>query len=334
MTRPADAVRAAVRRALAELAAAHGPGLALVACSGGPDSLALAAATAQAVRRSGWRAGAVVVDHGLQPGSADVAERTAQQCRGLGLDPVAVAAVTVGTGRGPEASARDARYVAFADTARSMGARGLLLGHTLDDQAETVLLGLARGSGARSLQGMPAVAPLPGAPATTLLRPLLGLRREQVEAACRTWELRPWNDPHNNDSRFARVRVRHEVLPALADALGPGVPQALARTAVLLRDDEAVLCTLAEESLARLPRPVECAALAGHPAALRRRMLRRLALDSGCPPADLTAGHLFALDEAVTSGRGGAEVALPGGVIAAVRCGRLNLAGEPTGGQE
>jgi tRNA(Ile)-lysidine synthase len=138
-------LRRAVRAAL------PAEGLVLVALSGGPDSLALAAATAF---EAAGRAGAVIVDHGLQAGSAAIAEAAAEQARSLQLDPVIVVAVTVGADGGPEAAARAARYRALSEAAASLGASAVLLGHTLDDQAETVLLGLARGSGATSLQGM------------------------------------------------------------------------------------------------------------------------------------------------------------------------------------
>jgi len=224
-------VRKAVRASLAGLA----PGeLVLAACSGGPDSLALAAALAFVAPRAGLRAGAVTVDHGLQEGSADRAAQVAAVLLGLGLDPVRAVAVTVDGVGGPEAAARTARYAALESAAADLGAAAVLLGHTLDDQAETVLLGLARGSGARSLSGM---APRRG----LFLRPLLGVRRQATTGACAALGLSPWADPHNADRRFARVRVRLDALPALEAALGPGVAEALARTADQLRDDAEVL---------------------------------------------------------------------------------------------
>src|SRR5262252_7260377 len=204
--------------------------LVLAACSGGPDSLALAAALAFEAPRLGLRAGGVTVDHGLQPGSADQAARVAAILRGLGLDPVACLRAEV-TGRGggagypgPEAAARQARYAVIEAAAVECGAAAVLLGHTMDDQAETVLLGLARGSGARSLAGMQADS-------GRYLRPLLGLRRAETRAACAALGLEPWHDPHNADPGYARVRVRTRLLPALEDELGPGVAEALARTA-------------------------------------------------------------------------------------------------------
>ena len=232
-------VRAAVRGCLADLAAGE---LVLVACSGGADSLALAAATAFAAPRLGLRAGAVTVDHGLQPRSAERAAKVAALLGELGLDPVRSAAVTVpqaGPGaKGPEAAARVARYGALDAAAAEYGAAAVLLGHTLDDQAETVLLGLARGSGGRSLAGMPARR-------GPYRRPLLAVRRAATAAACAELGLEPWQDPHNADFRFARARVRHQVMPALEAALGPGVAEALARTAGQLRADAECLDDLA-----------------------------------------------------------------------------------------
>ena len=262
----ADA-RRAVRTALADL----GPGdLVLVACSGGADSTALAAATAFVAPRLGLRAGAVVVDHGLQDGSAEVAATAAARCRDLGLAPVSVRRVVVVTdGGGPEAAARTARYAALAAAADEAGARAVLLGHTLDDQAETVLLGLARGAGARSLAGM---AGRRGA----LRRPFLGLRRADTEAVCRTLGLGWWDDPTNSVPVAApgtpdagpaaapepgagapplRSRVRGLVVPALVEVLGPGAVPGLARSADLLRDDADLLDELAARLLADALRP-------------------------------------------------------------------------------
>ncbi len=229
--------REAVRTMLAELP----PGTTvLVACSGGTDSLALAAATAFEAPKLKLRAGAVIVDHGLQADSTQTAEIAADQCRSLGLDPVQVWPVEVGSEGGPEAAARSARYDALRDAADEFGADVVLLAHTRDDQAETVLLGLARGSGARSLAGMAAVAGL-------LRRPFLELPRATTAAACVASGLRPWHDPHNDDPQYTRVRVRHEVLPVLEEALGPGVVEALARTAGLLRADADALDVLAAD---------------------------------------------------------------------------------------
>jgi len=223
---PAPAV-AAVRSAVRAVLSSHP--VVLVACSGGADSLALAAAVAFEAPRAGVRAGLVTVDHGLQAGSSVIAARVAALGYELGFDPVKIVPVTVGTSGGLEAAARAARYEALDAAAFALDA-AVLLGHTLDDQAETVLLGLGRGSGPRSVAGMRVVD-------GRYLRPLLGLRRSVTAAACAALGLEPWDDPHNTDPAFQRARIRGEVLPLLEDVLQGGVVEALARTATLLQDD-------------------------------------------------------------------------------------------------
>jgi tRNA(Ile)-lysidine synthase len=338
------AVRVAVRRALTEgplreLARPAEPGaslpvdapLLLVACSGGADSLALAAGTGFVASRMGWRAGAVVVDHGLQEASAQVAARAAQECSALGLEPVEVVRVSVETtGEGPEAGARRARYAAFAAVADRLGARAVLLGHTLEDQAEQVLLGLVRGSGARSLAGMRAHRVLGGVEGVAedvwLVRPLLGVSRRQTTEACEELGVEPWQDPHNTDDRFARVRTRR----ALADLerdLGPGIVAGLARTALLLDDDADALDEAARTAYLELgPSPWEAGRLRTLPRAVRTRLWRRLALEAGSPGTDLTSEHLLSVDTLVTAWRGQGPLHLPGGVRAARTGERVEVA--------
>jgi tRNA(Ile)-lysidine synthase len=268
--------------------------------------------------RAGLRAGGITVDHGLQEGSASRAAAVAAVLAGLGLEPARSVAVTVGNGGGPEAAARAARYDVLSVAAAESGAAAVLLGHTLDDQAETVLLGLARGSGARSLAGMP---PRRG----VFRRPLLGLRRTVTIAACAAAGLDPWDDPHNADRRFTRVRVRLDALPALEAALGPGVAEALARTADQLRADADVLENISSERT-RGDSPLSAAALAGMPGAVRSRVLRSAAVAAGCPAGALTAGHVARLEELVTSWHGQRWIDLPGGVRASRRNGQLCFA--------
>jgi tRNA(Ile)-lysidine synthase len=318
MTGPTPAVaqvRTAVRRALADLSP-HS--IVLVACSGGADSLALAAATGHVAPREGLRAGAVVVDHELQAGSRAVADAAARQAATLGLDPVDVVTATVGTGGGPEAAARDARYRELTAAAEAHGAAAVLLGHTMDDQAETVLLGLARGSGARSLAGMGAVNGL-------WRRPLLDVPRAVTRQACEDLGLAPWDDPHNDDQAYARVRVRQQALPALEAALGPGVAASLARTAKLLREDADALDSWSAAVTAALGAPDEEGLDISHlrdlPPAVRARVLKRAAESVGSLP--LTAVHVRALDALVSDWRGQGPVALPGGGLATRSCGRL-----------
>lgn len=324
MTGPHPAVaaaRAAVRDALAGLPAGA---LVLVACSGGADSLALAAAAAFVAPRAGLRAGAVVVDHGLRADSAAVAAAAADACRGLGLDPVVVERVAVAGPGGPEAAAREARYRALGAAADAHGAAAVLLGHTLDDQAETVLLALARGSGTRALSGMAPVR-------DRWRRPLLGLRRADTEDACAALGLTPDRDPTNapdgpwraaDGGPLRRAAVRHHALPALRDALGPGVDLALARTADLARADDELLSALADDLWDRVatdaPRGgvrLLIAPLRDAPAALRARVLHAAALRAGADPAALASAHVADLaDLLLRRGRGPAH--LPGGVRA------------------
>lgn len=348
------AVRLGVRRGLAGLPP---QALVLAACSGGADSLALAAALAFEAPRLGLRSGGVTVDHGLQSGSAAQAERVTTILARLGLDPVrdlkaSVAARDAVSGYpGPEAAARTARYAALDAVADESGAAAILLGHTMDDQAETVLLGLARGSGARSLAGM---APRAG----RYLRPLLGLRREQTRAACAALDLEPWDDPHNSDPAYTRVRVRERVLPLLECQLGPGVTEALARTADQLRADADALDDLVDPAAARLmrewppaadarapdaadspnltgadvrnldvadDRTLDVAELAALPAAIRTRLLRRAAVAAGSPAGALTARHAADLDALVIGWHGQRWTDLPGGLRCQRRYGRLHF---------
>ncbi|MET1075807.1 MAG: tRNA lysidine(34) synthetase TilS [Umezawaea sp.] len=300
-------VRTAVRRFLADASEHLACGEVAVAVSGGADSLALAAATAHVAGRLDLRVRGLVVDHGLQAGSAEVAARAAEQCRSLGLD-VAVLPVVVDGGGGPEAAARRARYAALRPD------KGLvLLGHTRDDQAETVLLGLGRGSGPRSIAGMRPLDPPWG-------RPLLGIPRATTTAACAALGLDPWHDPHNADPAFTRVRLRTEVLPLLEDVLQGGVAAALARTAAQLREDNDALDGIAD---AFGGDPADIAALEPLPAAVRRRVIRRWLLASGTP--ELSDSHVRAVDALVSGWKGQGGVWLSGGLVARRAHGRLRL---------
>jgi tRNA(Ile)-lysidine synthase len=383
--RPAVAqVRLAVRGCLVRARLEPGD-LVLVACSGGADSLALAAAVAFEAPRLGLSAGGVTVDHGLQAGSSEQAAKVVKALTALALDPVRSVDVTVmgrpgaasvaapadagdaisadgergpdgaggagpadregrlgGAGYpGPEAAARAARYRALDRAAAATGAAAILLGHTRDDQAETVLLGLARGSGARSLAGMPERN-------GRYLRPLLGISRAETRAACAAQNLEPWDDPQNADPGYARARVRHRLLPVLERELGPGVTEALARSADLLRADADFLDYLAQSASERIaggggdiaggggegsPRGSTASAgpglaieeLAALPAPIRSRVLRNAAIAAGCPPGALNAGHVAALDALVTGWHGQRGADLPGGIRGQRRYGKLTF---------
>jgi tRNA(Ile)-lysidine synthase len=292
----------------------------VTACSGGADSLALAFAARYVASRRDLKYAAVIIDHGLQQGSADIAARVRDQLDRLGYQDVIVTAVQVdqAAAAGPEAAAREARYRALDTEARARSAT-LMLGHTLDDQAETVLLGLARGSGSRSLAGM---APRAG----HFVRPFLGIRRATTEQVCAELGLNPWQDPHNADRRFTRVRVRETVLPTLEAELGPGVAEALARTAELVRDDNELLDRLASEA-SRIDGmggtdTLDCAALQAQPPALRRRIIRLWLLTHGL--GDLSLRHISAVESLVIDWHGQKAIQIPGARVTRT-AGRLRV---------
>ncbi|MBN9612709.1 MAG: tRNA lysidine(34) synthetase TilS [Actinobacteria bacterium] len=313
--------RVAVRRTLAECIRppaddeGWGGRLVLVALSGGADSLALAAAAAFEAPRVGLRAGAVVVDHGLQQGSAEVADRAAQQARGLGLEPVVVRRVSVPErdSTGPEGAARAARYAAIEMVRAECGAVAVLTGHTKDDQAEQVLLALARGSGTRAVAGIPPAR-------DAILRPLLGVSRTTTERACAAQGLEPWRDPHNADPVYTRVRVRERILPLLEHELGPGIAANLARSAELAREDADALDVLAREAYdaamseeSGAPPRLDIAALATLPLALRHRVIRhaaRIAFGTS-----LTREHALAVAALITDWHGQGPIHVPGGEV-------------------
>src|SRR5271163_2486247 len=235
-----------------------------VALSGGPDSLALTAVAA------GLRpTTALIVDHDLQSDSAAVAEAARTQAIALGCVDAHVLRVQMGnpsgSGGGPEAAARAARYAVLG--AHREGP--VLLAHTLDDQAETVLLGLGRGSGARSIAGMRPYDP-------PWCRPLLGVRRSVTHAACTELGLSAWQDPHNADRRFTRTRLRHEVLPLMEEVLGGGVAEALARTATALREDTELVDALIAQAMtsSATTEGLDTRALAALPDPVRRGVIR------------------------------------------------------------
>ena len=309
------AVRLAVRRRLHVVGDGQGghwvreTNAVVVACSGGADSLALLAATVFELRRAPVRVIGAIVDHGLQDDSAAHTARVVEQMGSLGVDETVSARVQVDVGgRGVEAAAREARYAVLGQVAERFGAERVLLGHTLDDQAETVLLGLSRGSGGRSIAGMrerfdDSVDAQPHDTWTTsFLRPLLDVRRAQTEAACRAEGIDFWVDPHNADPRFTRSRVRHTVLPLLERELGPGVTETLARTAEQLRPDMELLDEMAAAALVEhhdATAGFDVGAIETLPQPIRTRMLRLAALQAGAPASELFAVHVDALEEQV-----------------------------------
>jgi len=302
------ALRSAVRAALGKFS----PGdLILVAVSGGADSLALAEAAKLEADKLALKLIGININHQLQVGSEIQSKKVVEQLS----FPCEVRNVTVELVDGLEASARRARYQALEDFAKESGAVAILLGHTKDDQAETVLLGLARGSGARSLSGMAFENGI-------YLRPFLNITRAQTVAACRELNLIPWNDPHNDDLNFLRVRVRKKVLPNLEQELGPGISEALVRSAALLRDDADALDHLAQEFWQK-DRSLDVEPLAKLPKAIRTRVLRIALLESGV--TQLSSDQIGQVEALISNWKGQGEVSLPAGVKVSRISGRLTL---------
>jgi len=313
-------LRNAVRPFLENLTAGDS---AIVAVSGGADSLALAYALIKEAPELAITLIAVTVDHQLQTGSGDQAKQVQEQLKSMGYQEVIIEKVSVVEKSGVEADARTARYAALDAIAHAYGASQIFLGHTRDDQAETVLLGLARGSGTRSLSGM---ATINGKYA----RPFLQLTRVQTVAACDEAAITPWNDPHNANEKFSRVRVRNKVMPVMEEEIGPGIAAALARSAAILRDDADALDEMAQAVISRVDlSDLDCAALAELPRAIRSRILRAAIYAAGAPSGSVSADHLSGVEALVTSWRGQGEASLPGGVKVARISGRLSLLARP-----
>ena len=316
-TNPATvAIRSAVRECLSSCSAGD---TVLVAVSGGADSLALAAALIPETKNMLINLVGVTIDHQLQQNSGEQATKVLAQLSELGIAKVEIIKVDVELVDGLEASARRARYAALDSTAEKYNANLVFLGHTLNDQAESVLLGLARGSGARSLSGM---ARCTG----KYCRPLLEISRSETLTACAENNLTPWIDPHNSDSQFARVRVRTDALPKLEESIGPGITEALARSADLLRDDADALDGWAAQVAAELDlADLEVNHLADLPKAVRTRVLRMAIYAAGAPMGSITAEHVASVEAFVTSWHGQGACSLPGGVKVSRISGRLSL---------
>ena len=320
MTDSIVAIRNAVKPHLARLEAGD---TVLVAVSGGADSLALASAILTESKQYAITAIAVTIDHQLQSGSGVQAEKVEKQLKEMGYGKVIVKKVVVTTESGLEAGARDARYEALSACAAQEKATKVFLGHTRDDQAESVLLGLARGSGTRSLSGMSVKNGI-------YLRPLLQITREETVAACSELGIEPWNDPHNGNTDFSRVRVRNEVLPVMEEKLGPGISAALARSAGILRDDADALDEIAQSeiSVSDLAN-LDCEHLSTLSRAIRSRVLRAALYAAGAPSGSITADHLAGVEALVTSWHGQGALSLPGGVKVERISGRLSLLAQP-----
>ena len=320
MARAPAALRRVAARALLTLRSVGvpGPGTALaVAVSGGADSLALLHTLRTLAGRRDWKLVVLTVDHGLRPGSRADADFVVAHALALGLParllvapPGAVAARR--PGQGVEAAARAVRYELLERAADEEGCELIATGHTADDQAETVLLQLLRGSGPGGLAGM-------AVRSGRLLRPLLRVTRAEARACCEAVGVAWREDPTNADPRFLRNALRLRVLPLLEE-LRPGATRTLARHAELAADERAWLAELTARALERLAVApgaggpgvaLDAPRLAAQPVALARRVVRAAAAAAGQPPpgaADVE--EVLALARA---GREGGEHRWPGG---------------------
>ena len=289
----------------------------LFGCSGGADSMALALALFLEANQT--KVIPVVVDHGLQDGSAQITSQTISKLKEIGYAQVETAVAQVKITDGLEASARRARYQIFNQFIDTYRPKYFLLAHTLNDQAETVLLGLARGSGARSLSGM-------AVENNIYVRPLLKISRQTTVAACHEGGIEIWSDPHNDDLRFARVRTRKNVLPNLEENLGPGITEALVRSADLLRDDADALDSFALEYFAQTdPLNLSVNELERLPRAIRTRVLRLAIYQAGAPAGSLSAEHINGAEALISDWHGQKELSLPGDVKLLRNSGRITL---------
>lgn len=265
----------------------------------------------------------VVVDHGLQEGSDLTASHVVAELKRIGFFDIFSIRAQVEMRDGLEASARRARYRAFDQAIETYQPKFFLLGHTLNDQAESVLLGIARGSGTKSLSGMPSENGI-------YLRPMIAITRATTESACVEAGLKVWRDPHNSDQRFTRVRVRENILPIMERDLGPGIVQALGRSAKILREDSEALDQWANEIFDQIdPASIDIEHLAGVPAAIRARVIRLAIYAQGAPLGSISAEHLAPIEALVTGWKGQGPSSLPGGVKVARISGRLSLLAQP-----
>jgi len=292
----------------------------LFGCSGGADSMALALALF--IESENKNVIPIVVDHGLQSESAQVTLDTIEKLKKIGYKQIETAKAQVIITDGLEASARRARYQIFNQFIDAYDAKYFLLAHTLNDQAENVLLGLARGSGTKSLSGM-------AVENNKFIRPLLKISRAITQAACIEGGVEIWEDPHNNDQRFTRVRVRQNILPVIEENLGPKITEALARSSDLLRDDADALDSFANEFFNHVDKlNLEVVDLERLPKAIRTRVLRLAIYNAGSPIGSLTADHIGSVESLVSDWHGQKEVALPGNVKVFRNSGRIILSNQ------
>lgn len=293
----------------------------LVAVSGGADSLLLAYCLNVEGAKESLRISAVVIDHQLQEHSEAVAQQTKNRLQAIGISEIEVIKVDVLKKDGLEADARSARYAALTAAAKKNNAVAIFLGHNQDDLAESVLLGLTQGAGTKSLAGMATHSGL-------YIRPFLSLAREEINAACVEAGIEYWSDPHNDDERFTRVKIRKQILPLMESQLGPGIKEALARSARIFREDSDALEILTDEIFATIANPgsIEVELLERLPAALRKRVIRRALAHFGA--TRISSEQLDWVDALISQWHGQGAVALPAGVTARRESGRLALSQE------
>ena len=290
-----------------------------IGVSGGADSLALAIVAKLEAVDFNLDLVAVIVDHGLQENSAEVAASTKKKLESIGYSDIFVGKANVLVTDGIEASARRARYLVFQQALETYGAKVFLIGHTKNDQAEGVLLGLARGSGTKSLSGMAEIS-------GPFIRPFLNVDRSTTQAACVESGIEYWNDPHNLNTEFTRVRVRESILPLIEKEIGPGIIDALSRSAKILREDATALDEWAERVFGEIdPADIEISLLADLPIAVRSRVLRLAIYAAGAPTGSISATHLAPIEAFVSDWRGQGHTSLPGGVKVCRISGRLSL---------
>ena len=290
-----------------------------IGVSGGADSLALAIVAKLEAADFNLDLVAVIVDHNLQENSAEVATSTKKKLESIGYSDIFVGKANVLVTDGVEASARRARYLVFQQALETYGSKVFLLGHTKNDQAEGVLLGLARGSGTKSLSGMAEIS-------GPFIRPFLNVDRSTTQAACDESGIEYWSDPHNLNTEFTRVRIRENILPLIEKEIGPGIIDALSRSAKILREDATALDEWAERTFGEVdPTDIEISFLVSLPIAVRSRVLRLAIYAAGAPSGSISATHLEPIEAFVSDWRGQGHTSLPGGVKVCRISGRLSL---------
>ena len=278
----------------------------LVACSGGADSLALAWTSQVVTKRIGLNLIAVIIDHQLIKESTQVAQDAKKKCEDFGIEKVVIKQIQVKDDNdGLEAAARKSRYEAFEELVNEFNAKAVLLAHTQDDQAETMLMRLTRGSGAKSLSAMKEVS-------GKYLRPFLHIRKQVLVDALEKENISYWQDPANTNYKFLRAKVRHELMPKLIEVLGDSAIDSLDRTSGLLKEDNEALESIALESYEQLNKELKVQELEKLPTAIRKRVIKIAALNSGVTPGPFSFEHIEAIDALVTNWRGQGNVDLPG----------------------